>query len=79
MSKNNFNGKLYINIDNLLDNIERFNAEYEVHFSSSTTIEEVQDFFKNEYISLYNESMPNQFTASERFNDLFMPFAYMMK
>lgn len=67
---------IYINVDNLINNIERFNAENDTNFSNSSTLAEVQSFFHEELNSFYYEQN-NNLNPIDRFNDLYQTYAFV--
>ena len=79
MKDSHFNGKLLINIENLINNLQRFNSENETNFSVNTSIEDVREFFEYEYSTLCSGDSVSQANPVEVFNDNFKFYAYMMK
>lgn len=74
---NSFEGTLNIDVEKIRENLEKFNIEFETNFSLSTTNEEYQEYFNNEYISFMQEHLTDNFNYKEHFNDVYLGYAYI--
>lgn len=74
---NNFEGELTINLDNLVNNIDNFNHDFDTSFSKDTTIEEFQEYFRDEYVSLMQDHLTDNFDYKAHFNDIYLNYAHI--
>lgn len=73
----NFKGKLTVNIENLMNNLDTFNADFDTNFTKDTSLEELQDYFQDEYVSLMQEHLTDNVNYKEHFNDIYLNYAHI--
>lgn len=74
---NKFDGKLNINIENLMANLDNFNADFGTNFTKDTSIETLQEYFQDEYISFMQEHLTDNIDYKEHFNDVYLGYAHI--
>lgn len=74
---NSLNGKLVINLDNLVNNIDNFNSDFDTNFTKDTSVEEFQEYFQDEYISLMQEHLTDNVDYKAHFNDIYLDYAHI--
>lgn len=73
----NFEGKLVVNVENLMNNLDTFNADFDTNFTKDTSLEELQEYFQDEYISLMQEHLTDNIDYKEHFNDIYLNYAHI--
>lgn len=73
----NSEGKLIVNIENLMNNLDTFNADFDTNFTKDTSLEELQEYFQNEYVSLMQEHLTDNIDYKEHFNDVYLNYAHI--
>lgn len=74
---NKFDGKLNINIEHLMNNLDNFNADFDTNFTKDTPIETLQEYFQDEYISFMQEHLTDNINYKEHFNDVYLEYAHI--
>lgn len=74
---NSFEGTLIIDTDNIKENLENFNTKFETNFSLTTTNEEYQEYFNNEYTNFIQEHLTEKFDYKKHFNDVYLGYAHI--
>lgn len=72
-----FEGKLTVSIENIINNLDTFNAENNTDFTKDTSLEELQEFFQDEYVSLMQEHLTDGIDYKEHFNDIYLNYAHI--
>lgn len=72
-----FDGKLTVNVENLINNLEDFNADFDTSFTKDTTIEELQEYFKEEYLSYMQEHLTDNIDYKAHFNEVYLNYAHI--
>lgn len=73
----NFEGKLIVNIENVMSNLDTFNADFDTNFTKDTSLEKLQEYFQNEYISLMQEHLTDNIDYKEHFNNIYLNYAHI--
>ena len=71
----NFDGKLTVYIENLVNNIDSFNSDFDTHFTKNTSIDDFQEYFRDEYISFMQEHLTDEFDYKTHFNETYSNYA----
>lgn len=72
-----FEGKLTINIENLISNIDSFNSDFDTNFTVKTPIEDFQEYFQEEYTSLFQEHLTDGIDYKSHFNSIYENYAHI--
>lgn len=73
----NFEGKLTVNVENLMNNLDTFNANFDTSFTKDTSLEELQNYFQDEYVSLMQEHLTDNINYKEHFNFVYLDYAHI--
>ncbi len=74
---NNLDGKLFVNIENLVNNLDAFNSDFGTHFTKNTSIEDFQEYFQNEYIDFMQEHLTDSVDYKAHFNEVYLNYAHI--
>lgn len=74
---NKFDGKLNINVENIMANLNNFNADFDTNFTKDTSIETLQEYFQEEYVSFMQEHLTDNVDYKAHFNDVYINYAHI--
>lgn len=72
-----FEGKLIVNVENLMNHLDSFNSDFGTKFTKDTSLEELQEYFQDQYVSLMQEHFIDNVDYKQHFNDIYLNYAHI--
>ena len=73
----NLTGNLSINTDLIMQNIDSFNQRFNTSFSANITNSDLQDYFEQEYLNIYEKHCTDTINYKDEFNAKFHNYAHI--